>query len=56
MNLDIGVQYVIEIYAETLATALPIAIGFGIANLIVSIFLNAAFTGRLDLSGRGRYL
>lgn len=56
MNLDIGVQYVIEVYAEMLGSALPIAVGFGIANLIVSIFLNAAFTGRLDLTGRGRYL
>ena len=47
---------VISIYVDLLDWALPIAIIFGITNLIVNIILTAAFTGRLDLTGRGRYL
>ena len=43
------------IYIAILDYALPIAVIFGICNLIVNIILTAAFTGRLDLSGRGRY-
>ena len=52
----IGVEYAIEIYLDLLECALPIAIIFGIGNLICNIILTAAFTGKLDLSGRGRYL
>lgn len=43
------------IYMSILDYALPIAVVFGICNLIVNIILTAAFTGRLDFSGRGRY-
>lgn len=47
---------ILTIYVDLLDWALPIAIIFGITNLIVNIILTAAFTGRLDLTGRGRYL
>jgi len=46
---------ILRIYIDILDFALPVAIIFGICNLIVNIILTAAFTGRLDLSGRGRY-
>ena len=44
------------IYIAILDYALPIAIVFGICNLVVNIILTAAFTGKLDLSGRGHYM
>ena len=50
------IDVLVSIYVDILSAALPIAIIFGIGNLIVNIILAAAFTGRLDLSGRGRYL
>lgn len=54
--MDIGIEYALAIYLDLLGAALPIAIIFGIGNLICNIILTAAFTGKLDLSGRGRYL
>lgn len=36
-----------EIYEQLLTAALPVAITFEVANLIVSTFLRAAFGGRL---------
>lgn len=47
---------VLSIYIAILDYALPIAIVFGICNLVVNIILTAAFTGKLDLSGRGHYM
>jgi len=46
----------VGLYLACLAIGLPIAVVFGLANLIVNIFLTAGFSGRLDVSGRGRYL
>lgn len=46
----------LDIYIQLLQNALPIAVIFGIGNLLCNIILTAAFTGKLDLSGRGRYL
>lgn len=46
----------VSLYLSCLAIALPVAIVFGIGNLIVNIFLTAGFSGKLDVSGRGRYL
>lgn len=51
-----SISDLISIYLSILDYALPIAVFFGIANLIVNIILSSAFTGSLDLSGRGRYL
>lgn len=47
-------QWAIGIYVDLAEIALPIAIAFGIGNLIVNIILGAAFGGRLDLSGGRR--
>lgn len=41
------VDLAVEIYAQTMEYAIPIAIVFEVGNLIVGTFLRAAFGGRL---------
>lgn len=41
------VDLAVEIYSETMAYAIPIAIVFEVGNLIVSTFIRVAFGGRL---------
>lgn len=41
------VELAIELLAEIISAALPIAIVFEIGNLLVGTFLRAAFGGRL---------
>ena len=41
------VDMAIELYGELAAYAVPIAIVFEVANLIVSTFMRVAFGGRL---------
>lgn len=41
------VEFAITTYTQILETALPLAICFGICDLIVSTFLRTAFGGRL---------
>lgn len=45
----------VDLYIDMLKIALPIAVFFGLSNLVVNIFLHCAFTGNLDISGRGDY-
>lgn len=41
------VDMAVELYSELAACAVPIAIVFEVANLMVSTFLRVAFGGRL---------
>lgn len=41
------VEFAIAIYTEIINICMPIAIVFGLGNMIVSTVLNAAFGGRL---------
>lgn len=40
-------QDLVDVYVDCLSAALPITIVFYFANLIVSTFLTAAFTGHI---------
>lgn len=40
-------ELAISLYTDLIETCLPIAVFFGICNIIVSTFLRAAFGGRL---------
>lgn len=44
----------IQMYAETISSAVPFSIVFALGNLIVDTFLRVAFGGKL-LFGRGGY-
>lgn len=41
------VESAVEIYVSLMASAVPIAVVFELGNLIVGIFLRAAFGGKL---------
>lgn len=41
------VEVAVEIYASIMAAAVPIAVVFELGNLIVGMFLRAAFGGKL---------
>lgn len=56
MGQGIIISGFVDIYLDMLAIALPIAVFFGLSNLVVNIFLKAAFTGKLDITGRGSYM
>lgn len=45
-------EMAIELYTQIAEVAVPIAVVFEVCNLIVGMFLRAAFGGRLWLSGR----
>ena len=48
----VSMDTAIELYADIVAAALPIAIAFGIGNIIIDTFLTAAFGGGLRFGGR----
>lgn len=45
------IQWAINLYTQTVQVAVPIALVFGIGNLLVSTFLRVAFGGRLEFRG-----
>lgn len=45
-------QQAIDLYAMVAACAVPCAFVFGVANIIVSTFLNAFCNGKLRIGGK----
>lgn len=57
MNLDITeysslMNWAFNLYANITTWAVPVALAFGIGNLIVSTFLRVAFGGKLKFGGK----
>ena len=57
MNLDITeysslMNWAFNLYAGITTWAAPVALAFGIGNLIVSTFLRVAFGGKLKFGGK----
>lgn len=44
-------SWAFKMYAKTAESAVPIAVAFGIGNLLVSTFLRVAFGGKLKFGG-----
>ena len=41
----------VSLYIEIIKGAIPYALVFGLCNLVVNLFMSAAFGGRLKLGG-----
>lgn len=52
MSNDALVSGVINLYVDMLGAVLPCCFVFGAANLIINMFLNAFFNGKLKFGGK----